>query len=195
MTSVLLVRHGPTAWNAEKRIQGRRDCPLSAAGRVRVRAWRLPEGFDGALWVSSPLARAQETARLLGAAAPRSEPRLAEMHWGAWEGLTLEEIRRSEGAEALARNEARGLDFRPRGGESPREVMARLGAWFAENAAVSRPIVAVTHKGVVRAALALATGWDMHADFVPRVRWDCAHRFRVGRDGARLDGFNLALEP
>ena len=61
----------------------------------------------------------------------------------------------------MAANEARGLDFRPPGGESPREVCARLQALLGELAADPRPVVAVCHKGVMRAALVLATGWDM----------------------------------
>jgi probable phosphoglycerate mutase len=63
----------------------------------------------------------------------------------------------------MAANEARGLDFRPPGGESPREVCARLQALLAELAADPQPVVAVCHKGVIRAALVLATGWDMRS--------------------------------
>jgi probable phosphoglycerate mutase len=61
----------------------------------------------------------------------------------------------------MAANEARGLDFRPPGGESPREVCARLQALLGELARDPRPVVAVCHKGIMRAALVLATGWDM----------------------------------
>jgi probable phosphoglycerate mutase len=61
----------------------------------------------------------------------------------------------------MAANEAQGLDFRPSGGESPREVAVRIQEMFAA-LADAPPVVAVTHKGVMRAALALATGWQMH---------------------------------
>jgi probable phosphoglycerate mutase len=63
--------------------------------------------------------------------------------------------------EAMVANEALGLDFRPPGGESPREVRARLESLFAD--LTDELVVCVTHKGVIRAALSLATGWDMLA--------------------------------
>ena len=61
----------------------------------------------------------------------------------------------------MAENEARGLDFRPPGGESPRDVQERLAPLLAELDS-ARPIL-VTHKGVLRALYALATGWTMTA--------------------------------
>jgi probable phosphoglycerate mutase len=82
------------------------------------------------------------------------------MSWGCFEGRRLAELR-GEAPDAMAANEARGLDFRPPGGESPREVCARLQAFLVELAADPRPVVAVCHKGVIRATLVLATGWDM----------------------------------
>ena len=73
MTRLALIRHGPTRYNEAGRMQGRIDEPLSAAGRAAVGGWRLPSGIDpeltGADWVSSPLIRARETARLARAAA------------------------------------------------------------------------------------------------------------------------------
>ena len=124
MTEVVLIRHGPTEWNAAGRVQGRTDVPLSATGRARVKQWRVPEGFRDYDWVSSPLMRARETASLLGAEAPVIEPRLAEMCWGIWEGETLDALRIRHGA-SLIENESRGLDFRAPNGESPREVGVR----------------------------------------------------------------------
>ena len=82
------------------------------------------------------------------------------MDWGAWEGARAAELR-AEAPDELAANEARGLDLRPPGGESPREVCGRLRALRADLASDPTPVVAVCHKGVIRAALALATGWDM----------------------------------
>lgn len=160
MSQVLFIRHGPTQWNTDGLIQGQSDVPLSDAGRAEVRGWRVPAALSAFDWVSSPLRRARETARLLGAPACAVEPRLMEAHWGAWEGRNLKDLRRELGEE-LARNEARGLDLTPPGGESPRQVRTRLAAWLAEVAPRGRPLVAVTHAGVLRAAYSLATGWDM----------------------------------
>ncbi len=72
---------------------------------------------------------------LLCGDAPPQDSALIEMDWGDWEGLTLDEICARHGEE-FARNEARGLDFRPPGGESPREVLERLRPWLVRAARV-----------------------------------------------------------
>ena len=45
MSRIALIRHGPTGWNQQKRLQGQSDQPLSDEGRARVKTWRLPEGL------------------------------------------------------------------------------------------------------------------------------------------------------
>jgi probable phosphoglycerate mutase len=160
MSAVLFIRHGPTEWNARGLIQGQSDIPLSDDGRAEVRRWALRPDLGGFDWYSSPLQRARETAELLGCAGCRYEPRLMEANWGEWEGWSLERLRQDIG-EIFAAMEAQGLDLQPPGGESPRMVRARLAAWLEEVGPAQRPIVAVCHAGVVRAAYSLATGWDM----------------------------------
>ena len=162
MTSVLLVRHGPTAWNDLGRIQGRADIALSERGRAAVASWRLPAAWAEARVLSSPLRRARETALILTGRTPAIDQRLIEMDWGEFQGRRLADLRTGP-PHTMAANEARGLDFRPPGGESPREVCARVRTLLAELAADPRPLVAVCHKGVIRAALVLATGWDMQS--------------------------------
>lgn len=191
MIPLLAIRHGETDWNAAGRMQGRADRPLSNAGREKLRAARLPPGWEGATCVASPLVRAMETARLLGLE-PTPEPRLIEMDWGAWEGRTLRQLRAEEG-EAMVENEARGLDFRPTGGESPRDVQTRLRPWLA---ALTAPTVAVTHKGVLRALYALATGWDMKAKPADKLLAGRAHAFHVAADGTpSVAELNIPLGP
>lgn len=160
MTGLLLIRHGPTGWNRAGRIQGRSDQPLDPDGRREVATWRLPADCQDSHWVTSPLARARETAALLGHAAAATAEELIETDWGEWEGLRLADLRNRLGEE-MARLESRGLDFRPPGGESPRDLQRRLEPWLARTAAMPRSSVAVCHKGVIRALYALASGWDM----------------------------------
>jgi probable phosphoglycerate mutase len=179
---VALIRHASTAWNEEGRMQGRRDIPLSERGRAQVLSWRLPADLLGAPRVSSPLRRAVETAELLGGGPVELENALIEMDWGAWEGQTLAALREMNGSE-YERNEARGLDFRPPGGESPREVRARVQPWLACAATNPVPIVAVTHLGVLRVIVAAATGWDMTGKPPIRLRGDALHRFAVDTRG------------
>lgn len=185
MTVLSFVRHGTTAWNAQGRMQGRCDVPLSAVGRAEVARWRLPLDHGACVdWLSSPLSRSLETARILGAGALRVEPALIEMDWGKWEGFRLEELRAHFGA-AFAANERRGLDFRPPGGESPREVMVRVLRWLGSVGPSDRPLVAVTHNGVLRALLALASGWDMTGKPPVKLRPATLQRFALER-GPRL---------
>lgn len=190
---VALVRHGRTAWNEVGRLQGRVDLPLSASGREQVCAWRLPADFAGARFVSSPLTRARETAALLGAADAAVEPDLIEMDWGGWQGQTLASLRETQGAE-FAAAEARGLDLRPPGGESPRDVQRRVAGWFERVASGAAPIVAVTHKGVLRAVLAQVTGWPMLGKAPVRLADDAIHLIEVGATGAvRAIAWNVSL--
>ncbi len=192
-TSVALIRHGPTAWNAERRIQGFTDTPLSDAGRKAIATWRLPSELAAYDWVSSPLVRARETAELLGAHDLRTDARLREMNWGDWEGQRLADLRRDLGNE-MADNEARGMDFQPPGGESPRLLLARLKPWLAEVATAERATLAVCHNGVIRALYARATGWPMTGKS-PVEHWGVVHFFTVDEQGeATVDRMNVSLE-
>ena len=183
-----LLRHGDTAWSVEGRIQGRTDVPLSDAGRTALRGWKLPAECAGMRVISSPLARCVETAALLGAPHAGREPRLAEMSWGAWEGRRLAELRAEFGA-AMEENEARGWDFRPQGGESPRDVLARVQSWLAE---LHEPTLAITHRGVIRAIFAAATGWDLRGKPPAKLEWSAVHLFRVAADGTpSIDRLNV----
>ena len=194
-TPVALIRHGPTEWNAERRIQGTVDTPLSEAGREWVGTWRLPGELAGFRWFVSPRRRAQETARLLGVEGADVEPRLAEMDWGDWEGRRIEDLR-AEFGDLMTANEGKGLDFRPPEGESPRDVQARLSSWFRDVADNGHPTAAVAHAGVIRAAFALASGWDMTGKPPVKLRDATAHLFRVGDGGAlSVDRLNISLEP
>ncbi len=176
-------------------MQGRRDIPLSERGRAQVRAWRIPVELatEPAQWVSSPLRRAVETAEILCCGTPPSATALTEMDWGDWEGFGLEELRHRYGDE-FARNEALGLDFRPPGGESPRDVLGRVHPWLLSAAANRTCMIAVTHLGVLRAVLAAATGWDMIGKPPIKLQGDALHRFAVDdRGNISIVECNVAL--
>jgi probable phosphoglycerate mutase len=193
MTLVAFLRHGPTAWNTDKRLQGMTDIPLSPEGRAQVACWTVPSGMAGWRWLSSPLSRALETARLLHGVAVEAAAPLREMSFGAWEGTTIADLRQTLG-DAMRDNEARGLDLAPPGGESPRDVMRRLSPWLAGIAADGRDVVAVSHKGVIRVVLAMATGWDMKGRQPLKLDWHAMHVFRARRDGSvAIERLNVPL--
>ncbi len=192
MTPLAIIRHGSTEWNEDGRIQGTTDIPLSTEGRAAVSACSAPPEFADYRWVSSPLKRAMETARLL-AREPEIEPLLSEMNHGRWEGRRLADLR-AELGEEMAENERRGLDFQPPGGESPRQVQHRLRPWLAEVGGSGIPTVAVSHNGVLRAVYALACGWDMTGKPPVKLIRAAIHLFSVGADGVpRIDRLNIPL--
>lgn len=188
MISLLFLRHGRTDWNDRKRIQGHCDVDLNDRGKAELMARQLPAQWSGVLWLCSPLQRAVHSAELLGASQIRCDALLKEMYWGDWEGRTLASLREELGQQ-MRDNEARGIDFRPDGGESPREVRARLQRWLvglvAGGADTPDRYVVMTHKGMLRAALSLATGWPMVSAFKPKVEWSYGHEFEVDAN-ARL---------
>ncbi|HEV2189033.1 MAG TPA: histidine phosphatase family protein [Stellaceae bacterium] len=191
MTLLALIRHLPTVWNEEGKLQGRTDVPPLHCEPATP--WHAPVEFSQYLWLSSPLERCRATARRLGVDAA-VEPRLIEMDWGQWEGRTLADLRGRLGA-AMTAEEARGLDFRPPGGESPRDVQARIAPLLAEIATLGRDTAAITHKGVIRAVLALATGWDMLGKPPYRLSWSAVHLFRLDSRGhPSIERLNLPLE-
>lgn len=156
MIRLALLRHGHTAWNRAGRIQGRSDIPLDDAARADLATLRLPEGWQSATLVSSPLARAVETAQLVGGQDPIAVPALTEMHWGDWEGAEAQALH-ARGDAGYLPIEVWGWTYRPPGGESPAEVRARLRGWLA---GLTDDTVAVCHIGVMRVLMAEATGWN-----------------------------------
>jgi probable phosphoglycerate mutase len=113
------------------------------------------------------------------------------MAWGDWEGKSLSALRAALG-DAMAENEARGLDFRPPGGESPRDVQRRLRPLLER---LQEPTIFVTHKGVLRALYALASAWTMRDKPSEKLRDGCAHAFQIAPDGtASVAELNIPLD-
>ena len=186
MTLLALLRHADTAWSLEGRIQGRADLPV-ISGMSR----KLPEACRGMRVVTSPLLRCVQTAALLGAPDAAREPRIIEMDWGEWEGKMLADLRKAHG-QSMLDNEARGLDFRPPDGESPRLVIQRVRPWLGEVAAAGVPTLAVTHRGVIRAILAAASGWDMRGRPPHKLDWQAVHFFALSEKGRpRIERLNV----
>ncbi|WP_082114055.1 histidine phosphatase family protein [Kiloniella litopenaei] len=193
MAELLIFRHGPTIWNAEKRIQGRSDISLSEQGIETVQKWQLPDEWMAVPWYVSPLQRAQETAKLLGQEKLETDPLLIEMSWGKWEGQRLPELRKKLGPE-MEKMEALGLDLCPPGGESPRDVQNRLKPFLYKVAGSNQSAVAVAHKGVLRALYAEATNWDMLGKPKEKIRDNCAHLFQISSTGIiSVKAMNISL--
>ncbi len=179
MIPLLLIRHGKTEWNLQKRLQGRCDIELSDSGRLELEQLELPAKFAEYQWLASPLKRAIETARLLGCPSPKIEDGLIEMDFGDWEGFQIKELRAKYGREMIL-NEAKGVHMRPPSRESPYDVQQRICSLLKK---LDRPTIAVTHKGVIRAIKSLAYDWDMKDKSPVAFQWNRAHLFMVDENG------------
>ena len=195
MTVIVALRHAPTAWNRDKRLQGRTDVALDEEGIAVAARWRIDPEWAGYRILCSPLQRARMTAAILFPDAEIGiDRRLIEMDFGTWEGKSLAELRADPSGDAAER-EALGLDFRAPEGESPREVQARIRPLLARLAELERPTVLVTHKAVIRALYALATGWTMIGKPPTKLRSHCAQLFRLEKDGTpAVERLNVGLE-
>jgi broad specificity phosphatase PhoE len=164
---LFLVRHGETDWNREGRLQGGQDIPLNALGRMQAeeagsRLRALTPDFARLDYVSSPMERARDTMTILRRELGlppddfRIDERLRELTFGAWEGFTWREIRKSERELAQARERDK-WGFVPPGGESYRMLAERVRPALE---ALAPDTVLVSHGGVARAVLALIGAVD-----------------------------------
>lgn len=171
MTLLWLIRHGETSWNAEGRVQGQTDVPLSDVGHAQARAvaGRLAGRNFGALY-SSDLQRVTQTAQPAAQALGlpiRVEPRLRERHYGMFETMTYAEVKVRYPAE-YARFRAHDPEFDFNGGEGLRAFYERSVACLSAIAAghAGQDVLVFTHGGVLDMAyryakrLGLATKRD-----------------------------------
>lgn len=130
---LILIRHGETDWNVEGRYQGQADPPLNARGEVQAQALAERLTADGVRPVgiyASPLRRAWRTAEVLAQrlGVPLwAEPRLQEIHLGAWQGVLAKDIAR-RWPDLFQRWQTEPWAVRPPGGETMAEVQARVHA-------------------------------------------------------------------
>lgn len=167
MKLLVVWRHGRTAWNAERRIQGQQDPGLDATGQQQVQAAaRQLAGLSPTALLSSDLRRARQTAGALARScglAVRVDPRLREVDMNAWQGHTHAEVAAVD-PTGYARWVA-GDNDSPGGGESYGEVRARmlaatLEAWSAL-AGPRRVLVLATHGGSARLLVTGLLGWSL----------------------------------
>lgn len=188
-----LLRHGETAWNLDRRMQGSKDSALTERGRTqaaamgRALAAELARAPGPTVFLCSPLGRTRETALIIGRELGldpgdwRDDPRLAELGYGTWEGSTGPEIELGyPGAMAQWRADPEG--FCPPGGETHFELRRRSAAVLAEIIASGTRTVIVSH-GVSGAVMrGLHLGLDARAMFVLEKPQDAFFRLLDGRE-------------
>lgn len=166
---LLLVRHAESAWNAERRFQGRTDVGLSAAGREQAAALAraLARRRMGTIY-SSPLRRARATAEIVAkehGLTVTLVDELKELSLGVWEGRTVEDVLATE-AEAYRNWRERPFDCPPPAGEHIAEVAGRVLP-VMERIVAAHPdgdeALVVAHGGVISVYLCHLLGLSFNA--------------------------------
>jgi len=162
-TRFIVVRHGETAWNAQGRIQGHLDSPLNEEGLAQALlvGERLAREHIDTIYCSD-LGRVLQTVQPLVdriGMDPISEARLRERHLGIFQGLTSAECR-ARHPEDYARFHGRDVEHVVPGGESIRQVYARVAAFFDAKARehAGHCVAVVTHGGILDALYRHVTG-------------------------------------
>lgn len=166
-TEILFVRHGETEWNKVGRFQGSTDISLSDEGILQANYLmkRLNNKFDSIY--TSPLSRAFHTATILCQSNPDLEPvivdNLTEINFGAWEGLTIDQIKEQYPNEHhhWKTDEENGYLV---GGDltiKNASLRAKDAILDIANAQKGKRIVIVAHGGILKAGLIGLFGWKM----------------------------------
>ncbi len=185
--NLILVRHGQTEWNEQRRTQGHRDSPLTSRGlrQADLLGQRLSTCSPRAFYCSDS-GRAIRTAERISLANPgfppaRPDPRLRELNYGQWEGLTHDEIR-ARYPQLYQTYRGAPASFHPPGGETFLDLQRRFLSFAAElSPNTGGTVLVVTHSGVIRIALlsltarAISDLWTLPSiaeASVSTARWD-----------------------
>ena len=188
-----MLRHGETAWNTERRMQGTKNSDLTDRGRAQAEAMgrtlriELAREPGPTIFLRSPLGRTRETSEIVGrelgisATDWREDVRLAELSYGQWEGFSWKEIEVTHPTE-LADWRADPHGYCPPGGETHLQLNQRSSEMLAMIAASRTRTVVVSH-GVSGAVMrGLHLGLDARAMFVLEKPQDAFFRLIDGRE-------------
>jgi broad specificity phosphatase PhoE len=157
LTHLQLLRHAPTEATRQGRFAADEELdPPGRAAAAAIAAGILTPPAD--LVLASPARRCRQTAELAGLI-PAIDPALAECDFGAWEGRSFAEV--AAQAHTLTDAWLRDPDAAPHGGESLRRFSARVSEWLDQLTGATgseRRVLAITHAGVIRAAVTHALG-------------------------------------
>lgn len=185
---LVLIRHGATDWNIERRMQGGTDISINAEGRDQAaRLTPFLEAMKPGYVVTSALKRTIETAEAAGCTIDKSDPRLNEYSLGSWEGQLIDDLDPTQyDAWTLG-------DFNPEGGEGMSDFFLRInGAIFDVLSHASQNdidcVAVFAHGGVIRHYLARGLGMDISK--MSRHRHAAASVLDVTHDSMTLDMYN-----
>jgi len=193
--SIYLLRHGDCRQDGVKRYLGQADLPLNAAGRIQALAWQQElTAVPLQRIFCSDLSRSFETACIIAegqGCAVQPLARLREIHLGAWDGLSMEEVRRLYPSEFRKRGSDL-VSYRTPGGECFADVAARVIPLFEEIVrGVTGNVLIVSHSGVNMILLSHILGLPLTNLFRMRQDYGGLNIIDCGPQGMRLLGMNL----
>ncbi|MEM7427498.1 MAG: histidine phosphatase family protein [Pseudomonadota bacterium] len=188
------LRHGQTAWNHERRIQGQIDTDLNATGHMQAESMarclaQLVSDPSEYRFVTSPLKRTKQTmsyvlkALDLPADHAAEDDLLTELNFGDWEGRHWPELN-AAGVEP-ERNPAHYHDWRAENGESYADARQRVGEWLES---LEGPHIVVAHGGISRVVRGLV--FDLPPEEIVQLKVPQTRFFRIADGG--LDWFDAA---
>lgn len=199
MSIIYLVRHGEITQTSPRRFVGQAELSLTSRGREQMAAvghYLVEKGMTRL--VCSSLSRCVESAVIVGAAlglVPEILPGLREISLGAWEGLSVDEVKE----RYPGRYEARGRNlagFRPPGGESFADVQRRAWTEFESIAALAAngsSVVVIAHGGVNRSILCRILGMPLENLFRLGQDYACINVVSTKEDAYCLETLNLLV--
>ena len=192
-SSIIIVRHGRTEFNATGRLQGRTDNPLDEVGLAQaeaVAAYLQPELLSDTLFVCSPLLRARQTATAIVNQVGSSfeiDERWIELDYGSYEGL-----RQAEVPSNVWRDWKNDNDFAAPQGESLNQVQRRVAEACDDlvQRLNGRTAVVVSHVSPIKSAVAWALGVDASVGWKTQLSTASITRISVSSNGVALTAFN-----
>lgn len=193
MTAVVLLRHGETTWNRERRVQGWAPTGLTDRGREQARALgeHLAETYTVGEIVASDLRRCRETADHVADAVDASvtlDSDWRERHFGVYQGLPYRDVASRHPEFDLRRTSIVGLEPTPEAGEDLAEMYERVtAAWDRVVDGIDETVAVVTHGGPLHLVLGHVKELTVAAS-LREARQDngAVNEVRVEPDGARI---------
>lgn len=198
MGSLIIVRHGRTAYNAQGLLQGRVDNPLDAVGEDQalvVGEYLVPHVNEETLIISSPLLRARSTAQAIANRTGLSvtiDERWTELAYGIYEGVPQGDVP----AEVWAKWRS-DPHFAPESGETLAQVQDRVVKACDEllQTLAGKTAVIVSHVSPIKSAVAWALGVDVGVSWRTQLDTASISRITLTPRGPVLRSFNELATP
>ncbi|XAT59598.1 histidine phosphatase family protein [Rhodobacteraceae bacterium Araon29] len=190
---LILMRHGETIWNAEQRLQGHDNAPLSPRGIQQALGFKpMLASLNPKQVVSSDLGRCRETVALIGHANAPADARLRELNMGVWTGRRKPDLITEYPDDYWA---WRAGTFHPDGGESWQQFKGRVSGalrdWLKK---ADGDVLAVVHSGVIRAAMVALLGFTQDKILPVTPGTGTILNFDdLASPYAKLEGYNIGL--